>query len=70
MIPIPQNLKEISKIKNAGKQELELLFFCPCGRDTFNVLKNMIKKTREQKSAEKEYNDFVERCVEVTILGH
>lgn len=62
MIPIPQNLKEISKIKKAGRQELELLIFCSCGSDTFNVLKNKIKKTREQKSAEKEYNDFVESC--------
>lgn len=62
MIPIPQNLRELSRIKKAGRQELELLIFCPCGNDTFNVLKNKIKKTKEQKSAEKEYNDFVERC--------
>lgn len=61
-VPIPKYIEKYATSIKRRKQCVEFDLQCPCGCDVFEVYKNHVIKTEEQKKAMNDFEAFVKRC--------
>lgn len=61
MVPVPNYLKSLVKIKTNNKNKITLEVICPCSCNKFRVYKNNLNKSKEENEYERKIQDFLKK---------